>query len=225
MKQVLKLIKIIPVIGPLLLRLKKVVSSKPSPIKGTGNKIVIDGVLVNVSYDIVGDNNEINIGKNTRINNTFIYIRGDHHKIIIKESCYIGEGELWIEDDHCSLIIHNNTTIEKAHLAVTEPFSVLEIHKDCMIAKHVEIRTGDSHSIIDMQSGKRINRAANVILKEHVWVGAHAKILKGVTVGNNTVIATGAIVTGDIPPHSIAAGIPAKVIKTNTDWKRERIID
>lgn len=218
-------IKRIPVLGHLLVKIKNSFSSKPSPVSGTGNSINSKGVLNDVTYDIIGNYNEIVIGTNTCINDTLIFIRGDHHKLVIGENCFMGKGELWMEDDHCSLIIHNHTTIEHAHLAVTEPHSKLEIHKDCMIAKQVEIRTGDSHSIIDMHTGKRINHAANVTLKEHVWVGAHAKILKGVTIGKNSVIATGSIVTSDIPPHSIAAGIPAKVIKTNTDWKRERIID
>lgn len=220
-----KNIKRIPVLGHLLVKLKNSFSSKPSPVRGTGNSINNKGILCNVTYDIVGNYNEILIGNNTNINDTLIFIRGDHHKLIIGDHCFMGKGELWIEDEHCSLIIHNHTTIEHAHLAVTEPFSILEIHKDCMLSKEIEIRTGDSHSIVDRETGKRINRAANVTLQEHVWVGAHAKILKGVTIGKNTVIATGAIVTGDIPPYSIAAGIPAKVIKTNTDWKRERIID
>lgn len=218
-------IKRIPIIGNLLVRIKKSFSPPPSPFKGSGNIISNKGIFKNVTYDIIGNNNEIIIGENTFINNALIFIRGDHHRIIIGDNCFFGEGELWIEDDHCSLIIHSNTTIEQAHLAVTEPSSLLEIHKDCMLAKQVEIRTGDSHSIIDMQTGNRINKAANVVLKEHVWVGAHAKILKGVTIEHNSVIATAAVVTNDIPAHSIAAGIPAKVIKTNIDWKRERIVD
>ncbi len=216
-------IKRLPIIGDLLVRIKKSFSPAASPFNGTGNSIHNKGTLKNVTYDIIGNNNEIIIGENTFINNALIFIRGDHHRIIIGDNCFFGEGELWIEDDHCSLIIHSNTTIEQAHLAVTEPSSLLEIHKDCMLAKHVEIRTGDSHSIIDMQTGKRINHAANVILNEHVWVGAHAKILKGVTIGNNAVIGTASVVTADIPAHALAAGIPAKVIKTFIDWKRERI--
>ena len=211
--------------GGLLAAVKKLIDKKPTIIIGNQNKITNNGIFKNVSFDIIGNNNTILIGKNTIVSNTLIFIRGDHHRIIIGENCFMGKGELWIEDDHCSLVIHSFTTIEHAHLAVTEPFSVIEIYNDCMLSNQIEIRTGDSHSIIDMQTGKRINHAANVTLQEHVWVGAHAKILKGVTIGNNTVIATGAVVTGDIPPHSIAAGIPAKVIKTSTDWKRERNID
>lgn len=225
MSSVKAFLKKIPFGSGLLPTINKFLVNKPAAIKGTGNIITNNGSFQNLSFDIIGNDNTILIGKNSIINDTLIFIRGDHHRIIIGDYVFMGKGELWLEDDHCSLIIHNHTTIEHAHLAVTEPYSILEIHNDCMLAKQIEIRTGDSHSIIDMESGKRINQAANVVLKEHVWVGAHAKILKGVTIGNNTVIATGAIVTKDIPSHSIAAGIPAKVIKTGTDWKRERTVD
>lgn len=218
-------LKHIPLVGDMLVQIKKLIAAKPSPIKGNGNRIDNKGTFKNVTYDIIGNNNEILIGENTFVSNTLIYIRGDHHRIIIEDNCVVGGGELWMEDDHCSLIIHSNTTIEHAHLAVTEPFSLLEIFQDCMLAKHVEIRTGDSHSIIDIQTGNRINKAANVVLKEHVWVGAHAKVLKGVTIEAHSVIATASVVTNDIPSHSIAAGIPAKVIRSNIDWKRERIYD
>lgn len=203
--------------------MKRALAGKQPTIIGNNNVVDNQGTLTNVNFDIIGNDNSISIGKNSVINNTLIFIRGDKHRIIIEEGCYFGEGELWIEDDHCSLIIHSNTTVERAHLAVTEPYSTLEIHHDCMLARHVEIRTGDSHSIIDKQSGERINKAGDVTLMEHVWVGAHAIILKGVTIGNNSVIGTASLVTGDIPAHSIAAGIPAKVIRENVDWKRERI--
>lgn len=46
-----------------------------------------------------------------------------------------------------------------------------------------------------------------------VWIGCGVKVLKGVTIGNGAVIGAGAIVTRDIPPYSVALGVPAKVIK------------
>ena len=45
------------------------------------------------------------------------------------------------------------------------------------------------------------------------WVGAKVTVLDGVTIGEGSVVAAGAVVTKDIPPYSIAAGVPAKVIK------------
>lgn len=216
----------IPVLGVILRKVKFLLSKQQPVIKsvrGVNNRIHNAGTFKNVVIDIVGNHNSVVIGTGTFLQDALIFIRGEGHKIEIGEHCVFAKGELWIEDSHGTLRIGNNSSIEHAHLAVTEPGSVLEIQEDCMLAKHIEIRTGDSHSIIDMATGDRINYAANVTLEKHVWVGAHAKILKGVTIGHNSIIATSALVTSDVPPHSIAAGVPAKVIKQGIDWKRERI--
>lgn len=53
-----------------------------------------------------------------------------------------------------------------------------------------------------------------VIIKDNVWIGDGVAIMPGVTIGENCIIATNAVVTKDIPPNSVAAGVPAKVIKT-----------
>lgn len=53
-----------------------------------------------------------------------------------------------------------------------------------------------------------------VKIGKNVWVGAHATILPGVMVGDNAVIAAGAVVTKDVPANAVVAGVPAKVIKT-----------
>jgi acetyltransferase-like isoleucine patch superfamily enzyme len=66
-------------------------------------------------------------------------------------------------------------------------------------------------------------RCEGVTLGKNVWIGARAMILPGSTIGDHSIIAAGSIVRGHIPPRSIAAGIPAKVIKTFTcedDWVR-----
>jgi acetyltransferase-like isoleucine patch superfamily enzyme len=52
-----------------------------------------------------------------------------------------------------------------------------------------------------------------VTIEDDVWVGANAVILPGVTIGNHCVVAAGAVVTKEVPPHSLVAGVPAKVIK------------
>ena len=53
-----------------------------------------------------------------------------------------------------------------------------------------------------------------VTIGDDVWIGANAVVLPGVTVGTHSVIAAGAVVTRDVPPRSVAAGVPAQVIKT-----------
>ncbi|MBR4225691.1 MAG: hypothetical protein IKR86_02720 [Candidatus Methanomethylophilaceae archaeon] len=55
--------------------------------------------------------------------------------------------------------------------------------------------------------------ASEIVLEENVWVGSHATILRGVTIGHDSVVAAGAVVTRDVPSMSVVAGVPAKVVK------------
>jgi acetyltransferase-like isoleucine patch superfamily enzyme len=57
-------------------------------------------------------------------------------------------------------------------------------------------------------------RKASVLIGKNVWLGANSMILAGASIGDHSVIAAGSIVTGDIPAKSLAAGSPARVIKT-----------
>lgn len=61
-------------------------------------------------------------------------------------------------------------------------------------------------------------------IKNNVWIGANARINKGVTVGENSIVGANAVVTKDVPKNSVAAGNPAKIVKTDID-KLPRIFD
>ena len=52
-----------------------------------------------------------------------------------------------------------------------------------------------------------------VTIGNDIWIGANAVILPGVTIGDHSVVAAGTVVTKDVPPHSLVAGVPAKIIK------------
>ena len=104
-----------------------------------------------------------------------------------------------------------------------EKNSKIIIGEDCMISHKVDIRTGDSHSIIDLDTGKRTNYVKDIVIKNHVWIGAYVKILKGVEIGQDSIIGMGAIVSKSIPEKVLCAGVPAKVIKNSVSWKRDII--
>ena len=67
----------------------------------------------------------------------------------------------------------------------------------------------DARKHIDQQG---VSTAA-VTISDDVWIGANAVVLPGVTIGRHSVIAAGAVVTKDVPPYSVAAGVPARIIK------------
>jgi acetyltransferase-like isoleucine patch superfamily enzyme len=178
----------------------------------------------NVKITVIGNNNIIKCDPSARLSNLQIVISGDYHKIIIGEYCDIKSGTLWIEDNHCTIIIGKKTTIYGAGIAATEPNSIIEIGERCLFAYDIDIRCGDSHSIIDLQSGKRINYAKNIKIGNHVWIGAFVRILKGVQIGDESVVGIAAVVTKNVPRHCVVAGNPARVVKENIRWTEERIL-
>ncbi|WP_445148140.1 acyltransferase [Baekduia sp. Peel2402] len=80
----------------------------------------------------------------------------------------------------------------------------------CKIAPDAIIRDTDTHEIAYGEPP----RAAPITLGRNVWVGQRAIVLPGVTIGDNAVIAAAAVVTGDIPANVIAAGVPARVVRS-----------
>lgn len=194
-------------------------------VRGRNNVIVNKGLRQNTRYDIKGNNNRVEIGAGTILSNMRIFMRGDNHTLIIGERCHLKGGDFYFEDDGCSVRIGNHTTVESAHFAVTEPGRSISIGSNCMFSSGIEFRTGDSHSILDKDTRKRINHGKDVVVQDAVWIGANAVVLKGVTVASNSIIGTGSLVTTDVPAHSIAAGIPAKVVRENVDWIKKRIYD
>ena len=95
------------------------------------------------------------------------------------------------------------------------------------------IITGDHMSIVgkfidevDDRDKDQFDKAScfdqDVIIEEDVWCGSNVTILKGVVIGRGSIIASGAVITKDIPPYTVAGGIPAKVIKNK--WNIDQVM-
>jgi carbonic anhydrase/acetyltransferase-like protein (isoleucine patch superfamily) len=218
---------------PILEKYLRIILSAQKTSKSTillkGKENILDiaksAILYNCTFDVAGEHNKIVIGELSILNNVKFYIRGNNNNIDISRRVSFHKGGLvWVEDHDCQAIIGQNTTIEDSHFAITEPYSKIRIGEDCMFAYDIDLRTGDSHSIIDSISKQRINYAKDINIGNHVWIASHVSILKGVSIADNSVVATRAVVTKTFTEKNILiGGMPAKKIKENIDWKRERL--
>ena len=86
----------------------------------------------------------------------------------------------------------------------------IKIGENVLIGHKVVFATLDH----DLNPKKRSNmKALPINIAKDVWIGANATILPGVNIGEGSIVAAGAVVTKDVPPFSIVAGVPAKIIK------------
>lgn len=86
----------------------------------------------------------------------------------------------------------------------------ITVEDDVMIGPSVNI-TSENHPVETVTRKTLVPNT--VVIKRNAWIGANATILPGVTVGENSVVAAGAVVTKDVPPNSVVGGVPAKTIK------------
>jgi acetyltransferase-like isoleucine patch superfamily enzyme len=93
-------------------------------------------------------------------------------------------------------------------------FQSISIGRECIVADRVMMIDFD-HGVVEVDRPIRLQGIykRDVRVGNNCWIGYGACILRGVTVGDNSVIGTSAVVTADLPPNSVSAGIPARVLR------------
>jgi acetyltransferase-like isoleucine patch superfamily enzyme len=89
----------------------------------------------------------------------------------------------------------------------------ITVGSDCAISWDVQFIDSDQHEVVGGRT------AEPIMIGDHVWIGQRATILKGVTVHDGAIVAAGALVTKDVPANTAVAGVPAKVVKTDVEWR------
>ena len=152
--------------------------------------------------NLSNDKSKIVIGKNTHIRGEILAYPYSE-KMIIGDNCYVGV----------------NTIIRCGEF--------IKIGDNVLIAHNVTIIDSDSHEIdAKERADSFINliehghpltkgsvKTSPIVINDNVWISYNVAILKGVTIGEGAIIAAGSIITKDVPPFTIAAGNPGKIIK------------
>ncbi len=92
----------------------------------------------------------------------------------------------------------------------------ISIGDDCLIGPNVVIRDADDHQLGPGGSGADVGA---VCIEDRVWIGTNVIILKGVTIGTGSVVAAGSVVTRDVAPNTLVAGVPARPIRNGINWQ------
>jgi acetyltransferase-like isoleucine patch superfamily enzyme len=153
--------------------------------------------------------NAVYIHRNTRIDT-----RGhQNNKLTLRDGVVLDLGVCigGFEDTHIEL--HERTYIG-SYVCISGPGDI-KIGKDCMIASHTGIYA-NNHNFADTEiriAHQGVN-TKGIVIEDDCWLGNGVTVLDGVTIGRGSVIGAGSVVNKDIPPFSVAVGVPTKVIKS-----------
>lgn len=154
------------------------------------------------------------VGKNLQLPNGIPLIIGNHLKIYLGYNVTIGRTTIGASKifDEPVLKIGNDSTV--GYGTVISVAKEIIIGDNCSIAPHCIIMDSDDHPINPqkrlLKEGITKEEVIPVKIGNNVWIGAYATILKGVTIGDNSIIATHSVVTRDVMPNCVYAGHPAR---------------
>jgi len=132
------------------------------------------------------------------------------------------KGNLVFEKENASLSIGDRCFIGKGLVSIAAD---IEIGDDVMLSWGVTITDHNSHSlkfsgrqfdVLNWHSGHKdwsMVDIQKVVVEDKAWIGFNAILLKGITIGEGAIVGAGSVVTKDVPPFTIVAGNPAKIIR------------
>lgn len=192
-------------------------------ITSISNVVVLKNVeVLHSEFVIDGENNHIELNESSHcIYNLSLKIFGDNNVVKIGENAIIYGLRIIIRGNGCNISIGRNFSVNQNCVIVCMgENNYIKIGDDCMLSSDIDIWNTDSHRILNT-TGNIINPCLPINIGNHVWIGKRSCILKGVTLGDNSIIGFASVVTKDVEANSIYAGNPARKIKNEVSWSRE----
>ena len=150
------------------------------------------GTLIDehVCFDIKSAEASIRLGARNQIAQGVRFETGYEGHVTLGDDCFVGA------------------------YTILNGFGGIDIGNNALIAGHCHIVSGDhEYGDLSLPMNQQPITGKGIVIEDDVWLGAGAKILDGVRIGQGSIVSAGAVVNRDVAPYSIVGGIPAKLIK------------
>jgi len=191
---------------------------------GSNNAVDIPESLhasLNGILHLTGQDSTVKFHEGSMSDELHIHV-GTRVTLEIGPNCRLGKMQIYTTQDNTVSIGANAAFTHETRFHLHEPSS-LRIGIGVLFADRILITTSDMHSIVDLETGKRINPSRDVNIADRVWLGFQVTVLKGTSIGSGSIIGACSVVSGDIPAFSIATGQPARVTRQGVTWRPELI--
>lgn len=105
----------------------------------------------------------------------------------------------------------------------SEPF-LIKVGNNCTITAGVNLITHDGGCSILRKENPELHVYGNIEIRDNCFIGQNSIILPNVKIGPNSIVGAGSVVTKDVPPNVVVAGVPAKIICSLEEYKQKSII-
>lgn len=135
------------------------------------------------------------------------------NKVTVGKFALIRPSNIYGGDIGEGLVVGDNSNIGPFSYIGCSGF--IEIGKNVMISPRVSLYAENHiYDSLDLTMKEQGVKRSFVRIEDDCWIAANSVILSGVTIGRGSVVAAGAVVTRDVPPFSVVAGVPAKIVKS-----------
>ena len=170
----------------------------------------------------------LQVGRHCFIDDLVTIVSGtEGGSVILDEGVFIYRGTI-IEVSRGAKVTVGAGTHIQAGCVLNGFLGDVRIGREVMVAPHCGFFSYQ-HNIDDLSRPmckQELTSKGDIVIEDDVWLGMGAKVMDGVRIGRGSVIGAGAVVTNDIPPYSIALGIPARVVRQRgTEESRSRILE
>ncbi len=132
-------------------------------------------------------------------------------RVVLQDDVWLSRGCYLVAGPGLEIVVGPQTYI--GHRCLFYGHGGIRVGRDVLLANDVQLICGNhTFSRRDLPIRAQPTEEHPIVVEDDVWLGASAIVLGGVTVGQGSVVAAGAIVTQSLPPHSIARGVPARIV-------------